>query len=393
VGRDTLGCAEEVRFQEVPTVAIETQFDTGLTKAAQRLRPLVAEHAARADTERSLSKEVVAGITEAGFARHFVPSRWGGNEASFSEATQAVTAIGEECGNAAWFASLSAYAGRFGSFLPEQGQAQVWGGGPDAVIVVALVPSGTAEEVEGGWKIKGRWGYCSGIDFADWALICGPAGDRANAKFFAVPKADCTIIPTWDSIGLRATTSHTIEVDTFVPRHLVFPFGQLAAGKNPQATALCHSVPIRAAGNLSFIGPALGVGTGALNAAVSILKAKPHHSDLDTLLVRASAQVDAARLLVERNAAVCDAGVFTEDLVARNERDSALAAELLSSATAELVRACGTTGFTESGPLQRFWRDTICAASHVALRFETAAVRFYSAVLLGTTPGGPGGKP
>jgi len=365
-------------------VARETTFDTALTKAAERLRPLVAEHAAKADTERNLSKEVVAGLIEAGFARQFVPSRWGGNEGTFGEATRAVTTIGQECANAAWFASLSAYAGRFGSFLPEQGQAQIWANGPDAVIVAALVPSGAVQEAQGGWKLKGRWNYCSGIDFADWALVCGPAGDRAQSRFFAVPKSDCKIVPTWDSIGLRATASHTIEVDTIVPRHLVFPFGQLASGQNPYSTAPCHNVPIRAVGNLSFIPPALGAGTGALNAAVAILKGKPHHSDLDTLLVRASAQIDAARLLVERNAAVCDAGLFRGDLVARNERDAALAAELLSSATADLVRACGTSGFTESGGLQRFWRDTVCAASHVTLRFESAAVRFYSAVLLGT---------
>jgi alkylation response protein AidB-like acyl-CoA dehydrogenase len=173
-------------------------------------------------------------------------------------------------------------------------------------------------------------------------------------------------------------------VDTVVSRQLMFPFGQLASGQNPHSTAACHTVPIRAVGNLSFIAPALGAGTGALNAAVAILKNKPHHSDLDTLLVRASAQIDAARLLAERNAAVCDAGLFPDNLLARNERDAALAAELLSSATAELVRACGTSGFTESGGLQRFWRDTVCAASHVTLRFEASAVRSYSAFLLGT---------
>ncbi|WP_162907847.1 acyl-CoA dehydrogenase family protein [Allorhizocola rhizosphaerae] len=357
--------------------------DTGLIQAAEKIRPLVAEHAAQADRERQLAPEVVAALKEAGFARHFVPSRWGGAEASFGEVTQAIASIGEECANAAWFASLSAYAGRFGAFLPEQGQAEIWGGGPDSVIVAALVPAGAAEEVQGGFHVKGRWGYCSGIDFADWALICGPAGDRAQAKFFAVPRKACTILPTWDSVGLRATTSHTIEVDTFVPSHMVFAFGQMASGRNPYSQAGCHTAPIRAVGNLAFIPPALGAGTGALNAAVAALRAKPHHSDVDTLLVRASAQIDAARLLVERNAVVADAGVFSDELLARSERDAALAGELLNEAVGALIRACGTTGFSESQSLQRFWRDTTCATSHVALRFETAAVKFYSAFLLG----------
>jgi len=365
-------------------VVIETLSDTGLVQAAEKVRPILAEHAARVDVERSLPKEVIAALTEAGFARHFVPSRWGGNEATFAEVTRAVAAIGEECANAAWCASLSAYAGRFAAFLPEQGQAKIWGGGPDAFIVAALVPSGSAEQVPGGWHVKGRWSYCSGIDFADWALICGPAGDRAQAKFFAVPRHECTIIPTWDSIGLRATTSHTIEVDTTVPGHMVFPFGQLASGQNPHSEALCHNVPIRAVGNLAFIPPALGSATAALNAAVAMLKGKRHHPDLDLLLVRASAQIDAARLLIERNAEVCDSGALAPHLLARNERDAALGAELLAAAVDGLVRACGTSGLSESNPLQRNWRDTVAAASHVALRFETAAVKFYSEHLLGS---------
>lgn len=365
-------------------MAIDTLSDTGLAQAAEKVRPILAEHATRVDSERVLPKEVVAALTEAGFARHFVPSRWGGSEATFAEVTQAVAAIGEECANAAWCASLSAYAGRFASFLPEQGQAKIWGGGPDAFIVAALVPSGTVEEIQGGWRVKGRWFYCSGIDFADWALICGPAGDRATAKFFAVPREECKVIPTWDSIGLRATTSHTIEVDTTVPAHLVFPFGLLASGRNPNSDAVCHNAPIRAVGNLAFIPPALGSATAALNAAVAMLKGKRHHPDLDLLLVRASAQIDAARLLIERNAEVSDAGVFTPELLARNERDAALGAELLTSAVDALMRACGTSGLSESNSLQRNWRDAAAATSHVALRFETAAVKFYAEHLLGS---------
>lgn len=368
-------------------MTIELLSDTGLVQAAEKLRPLIAGHAAKVDAERSIPAEVIMALTEAGFSRHFVPTRWGGQEGTFTEVTQAVALIGEECGNAAWCASLCAYAGRIAAYLPEQGQASVWGNGPDTFIVAALVPSGTAEEVQGGWRVQGRWHYCSGIDFADWVLICGPAGDRAQAKFFAVPRQECTIIPTWDSIGLRATTSHTIEVDTFVPQHLIFPFGQMAAGKSATSTATCHNVPIRSIGNLAFIPPALGAASGVLNATVATLKAKPHHSDLDLLLVRASAQIDAARLLIERNALTADTAPPTPELMARNERDAALGAELLNDAVAGLVRACGTGGLSESQPLQRFWRDTVAATSHVALRFETAAVKFYSAHLLGTGDG------
>ena len=52
-----------------------------------------------------------------------------------------------------------------------------------------------------------------------------------------LPKQDCTILDTGDSLGLRATASHDFVVeDAFVPQHrqLAFPggrdrFGQLCA--------------------------------------------------------------------------------------------------------------------------------------------------------------------
>ncbi|MFD0513436.1 hypothetical protein ACFQ0Q_30105 [Streptomyces aureus] len=48
-----------------------------------------------------------------------------------------------------------------------------------------------------------------------------------------------------------------------------------------------------------------------------------------------------------------------------------------------LVGAAGTGGLGEGHALQRFWRDITSATSHVALQYDTAARKNYSAVLLG----------
>jgi alkylation response protein AidB-like acyl-CoA dehydrogenase len=104
---------------------------------------------------------------------------------------------------------------------------------------------------------------------------------------------------------------------------------------------------------------------------------------MDLELVRASGRIDVSRHLVEQNAQVLDAAVFTPALMARNERNVTFAAEQCSDAAHGLVRAAGTSGLSESAALQRFWRDVIGMTSHVALRYETAAVRTYPPVLFG----------
>ncbi|HEY9474893.1 MAG TPA: hypothetical protein VIS06_13700, partial [Mycobacteriales bacterium] len=58
-----------------------------LSVAAERVADLAAPLAARADSDRQLDRTVVDALLDAGFARHFVPTRWGGRAGSFAEIT------------------------------------------------------------------------------------------------------------------------------------------------------------------------------------------------------------------------------------------------------------------------------------------------------------------
>lgn len=380
------------------------QSDTGLVAVAEeKVRPLAAEHAAAADATRTLAPEVVDAVREAGFARHFVARSFGGNEGSFAEVTHAVVALGQACASTAWCASLSAFSSRFATHLAPEGQQAVWGAGPDAFIVTGQPPMGRATPVDGGHRVSGRWTYISGVDFADWALLCAvvqdpeapagppagaptgpPAGPPPPAIFAAVPRSQLTVLPTWDSVGMRATSSHTVVVDdVFVPSHLSIDRAALFAGRNPHSAVPVHNVPFQPVGGLTFIAPALGAATGALSTAAALLKTKRPSVQSAVELVRASGQIDAAKLLVLQNAEVLDTAAFTPELMARNERNAAYTAETLTLAVHGLVRAAGTSGLAEGSALQRLWRDVVGACTHIALQYETASIRTWTAVLQG----------
>ena len=49
-----------------------------LVRAAEKVAVAAAEHTARTEAARDLPPEVVGAVVEAGFARHFVPERFGG---------------------------------------------------------------------------------------------------------------------------------------------------------------------------------------------------------------------------------------------------------------------------------------------------------------------------
>jgi two-component flavin-dependent monooxygenase len=372
-----------------PQAPAEVRPDTGLAEAADKVRVLAGEYAATADTGRKLAREVVEAVAEAGFARHLVAAERGGGEGSFDELTRAVITVGEGCASAAWCASLAAYSARFAAHLPPQGHQALWGESPDVLVATGLMPSGSATVIDGGWRLSGQWGYVSGVDFADWVLLCAPVpADEPDASprphFFALPRGTYTVRETWDSVGMRATGSHTVVVDEVeVPAHLAFPRDAMMTGESLGSTLPAHNVPFQAVGGLTFIAPVVGAATGALAACTKSVTGRRRNPGNELKLVRASGYVDAARCLVGQNAAVLDERTFTPELMARNERNATFAAELLQDATHLLITGAGTGGLGEAHPLQRFWRDITSATSHVALQYDTAARRNYAAVLLG----------
>ncbi|MFD4670202.1 acyl-CoA dehydrogenase family protein [Lentzea sp. NPDC058450] len=357
-----------------------TAQNTGLAAAAEKVKLIAAEHAAQADATRKLAPEVVEALRDAGFARHFVAAERGGADGTFAELTEAVFTVGQGCASTSWCASLSALSSRFAGLLPKEGHDEIWADGPDAFVVTGQPPMGRGTVVDGGHRLSGRWLYVSGVDFADWALLCGMVGEEG--RFFAVPRKDFTVLETWDSVGMKATSSHSVVVDdVFVPSHLSFDRVDLLKGTS-WSPVPSHNVPFQAVGGLTFVAPAVGAAMGALEACIAVLSGKKQSVMNAVDLVRASGQVESARLLVEQNAAVLDDREFTPAAMARNERNVAYVAEVLVDAVGGLVRAAGTSGLAEGGALQRFWRDVVSCSSHVALRYETASVRTYPASVL-----------
>lgn len=365
---------------------------------AARLAGLAAEHAEKSEADRRLTPEVAEAIREAGFARRFVPARWGGDQGAFTDFLQAVSAVAAGDPSAAWCASISSTLGRMAAFLPHEGQQRVWGDGPDASVVGALVPGGHAVAVPGGWEIGGRWSYLSGIHHSDHALLCCPVpveGGGSEVRFLLVPRSAYTIERTWFTVGMRGTGSDTLVLDPlFVPVGHTFARSDLVDGTPVTGLdAPCYTAPLMSVSGLSFAGPLLGAAEGALagwtaaNAAKRAAAARQGNRistgtkvSSELALARAAGEVDAARLLLERAAQEADAGRSGRALATRAHRDYALAADLLTGAVDLLFRTAGTRAASEADPFQRFWRDANSAAGHAVLQWEPAARGFAATV-------------
>ncbi|MEV5960070.1 hypothetical protein AB0M11_41120 [Streptomyces sp. NPDC051987] len=191
----------------------------------------------------------------------------------------------------------------------------------------------------------------------------------------------------WHSTGLRGTGSDTVVVaGVTVPGRRAFVLADLLAGTGGPGRARCHRVPAQMGGGLLFAAPVLGCARQALQEW-SVWACGPGEgapvrgqAGVRETLARSSAEIDAAGLLLEQAALRADTAAVCEAVVARNRRDAAFAVDLLVSAVERLFRTGGRHARTDSGCLQRCWRDVHTAAGHAVLRMEAAADAYACAV-------------
>ncbi|MER5554066.1 oxidoreductase [Streptomyces sp. NPDC002793] len=350
-----------------------------------------ATHAVVADGARRLGDETVALLTHAGFARHFVPRAWGGQEGTFGSLIAATAAVGEGCASAAWCAVLWAAHSRFAAYLPHEGRRDLWSGGPDTRICASVRPSGEARRLPSGRLLSGEWDCVSGVDFADWLLVCAPepgSEGTAGLRMFAVPKGDFRVRDSWNSSGMRGTGSHTAVLEAaFVPDHRSFPMEDLLVGTPGPGRSRCHTVPAHLVGGLLFCAPALGAARGALAAwsdwaARAQARGLPQHdgSRLHHALARSADDIDAAELLLLDAARCADTGTRAETDVLRNRRRSAAVVDLLVDGVERLFRTAGVNACGGPGLIERSWRDIHTVAAHQMLRREAAAMAYAASV-------------
>lgn len=378
----------DVQATLVQDMPVEAGAEGGARGAAEpgrlvKLAPPAVHVAARAaaaasadgERDRRLAPPVVAALVDAGFARHFVPREHGGAEGGFGELLDATAAVAEGCASAAWCAVLYAAHGRYASRLPAAGRRAVWAGGPDARIAAGLMPpAGSAEAVRGGWRVEGRWPYVSGVDHAEWVLLAAPAA--GGARVFAVPRAVCAVVDSWDPVGLRGTGSHTVVLPpTAVPEARSVPLGLMLAGDPSGAAARCHRLPAHAVGGMMFCAPALGTARRALSLWRERTAGRP---GTDEPYARSAAVIDAAAGVLRGIAARADAPRADDlpHLEALGRRDAAYAAELLTSTVERLFTTGASHAAASPDDLQRCWRDAHTIGGHAALRFAPAAASY-----------------
>lgn len=359
-----------------------------LVQAARDVGELVEAHADAAEQQRRLPRRVVDALVDSQLLRLCVPAVYGGPEADPRTMIEVIEAVSSADGAAGWCTMIASTTSSLSMYL-EPGWARRIYGDPLTVTGGVFAPNGTGIEVDGGWRVSGRWMWGSGTQHCQYisggANVTTAAGEsQMHLMYFDA--ADVTIHDTWHTTGLRGTGSNDFSVhEAFVP-----------AGRSlrPLTDAPTVQSPLAAFPNFTLlaVGVAavtLGIARHAIDEFVELAVDKRPQFSERTLAQSGAVQADFARaeaglgaarafLLDEVDrawSAVLGGGRVDVPTRTRIRLAAAHAATASATTVDTMFTLAGGTAVFNASPLQRCLRDV-----HVATQHIMVAPRLYETV-------------
>jgi len=221
----------ESRREADAPIASRPMREEELVAAAKAIAPILSEDAEAGEKARSVTPRVVRAMQDAGAFRMTMPKALGGIEADPVIQYEVIEALSIADGAAGGVAMIGSDAGYFAGRVPFALATELFPD-PDLLSAGVASPSGTAERVDGGYRVKGRWAFASCCRHATWFKgaclitqdgkpVLGAHG-RPEMGTAVLPMGEVEIVDNWNTTGLCGSSSNDIAVhDVFVPKHRV----------------------------------------------------------------------------------------------------------------------------------------------------------------------------
>src|ERR1700754_2288037 len=203
---------------------------------AGEIGTLLRESAPEVEAARRLTAPVVDALRSTGVFRMSMPEAWGGPELDICTQIEIIETLSRADASVGWCAMIGSDSGYFSGFLDDAPARSLYPA-LDAITAGWVVPAGTLEVCDGGYRLSGRWSFGSGSTHAD--VIVGGARGTENGsprttadgspefRMQMLPAARWQVIDTWDPMGLAGCGSHDYTIaDAFVPAENTWVPGQ-----------------------------------------------------------------------------------------------------------------------------------------------------------------------
>lgn len=361
---------------------------------ARSVEEVVMSNAIAAEQNRTLPDATVKALWDSGLMNWMNPKEARGSEPSMLEMLDVWQELARQDGSVGWISIANFPSAAFVSaFLPDQGFDEVFVKNNHQVTMGGqFAPNGTAEKVDGGYKVTGKWNFGSGTGHSQYVVGGFIPLENGEMQFrddgmpvmlvAVFPRDDIQFTDGWHVTGLKGTGSFDYHVeDVFVPDYRTFPLTTREPLRGGRMFNL-GVMPITGAEHAAW---ALGVSRSALDDIFKLANEKTRMGDASTLgnkltfqkdLAHHESQWRAARLLVvdafcRVSQQVLDGEALTPAMRAEMRMAATYATEVGKEVCHFTHLAAGTTAIREGSRLERSFRDMYTGSQHAFINEKT----------------------
>jgi alkylation response protein AidB-like acyl-CoA dehydrogenase len=341
---------------------------------ARELGPGFASRAAAYDANDSFALENYQELKERRVFSAPVPAELGGGGATPAELCAMLRELGRHCGATALALSMHMHLVGTMVWLWRQGApvaplleriakeqlVLITSGASDW-----LNSSGTAERVDGGYRVTARKSFCSGSPMGDLLLtsaLYDDPTDGPTALHFSVPvrTPGLTVLDNWRTMAMRASGSNDIVLDgVFVPDAAI-------SSRRPKGawTPIWNVLPAIAGPPIMSV--YLGVAEAARDLALQKAAHKRDDPDVWYLVGELENALVTGQMAVQGMIDLCADYALAPDPATANAAliRKTIAAESLLLAVEKALEVRGGGGIVRSTGLERLVRDIHAAQFH-----------------------------
>ena len=330
----------------------------------------IAPHVAAWDRGHVFPRALYSKLTDAGLMGIIVPERYGGAGADYVSYALAIEELARVDAGTAVTLSVHAMIGsailRLGNdeqkerYLPQLAAGDTIAGfaltepgvGSDAAALIA-----SARRDGDHYVLNGRKQWCTNGSFAGVTMAMFRTGGRGSKGIsaFLVDNDTPGVVVEKVTEKLGIHTSNTCDLafdDAHVPASALL---------GDEGTGLSLALSALTAGRIGIAAQATGILAACLDASVAFARereafGKPiaAFEGVSFKIAQMATDLDAARLLVYRAAALCDRG---EPFAIEASKAKLFASTAARKHAAEAVQIHGGYGYTTEFPVERYYRD------------------------------------
>jgi alkylation response protein AidB-like acyl-CoA dehydrogenase len=382
----------------------------------ERIQPHIAgleERAQATEDARSIPVENIQAIVDAGFARAFTPSEYGGDERDMWDYVDGIRAVAKACPSTGWVTGVMNVHQSVVVHFTNEIKDQVWGNDPDTLISSSGTAVMKAELAEGGVIVNGKGRWSSGCEHAEYALVgikVPDIGDsipmrRHRPAMFLAHKSEYTIEDVWHTEAMKGTGSNNLVFDNlFVSSERLEALDALSFGyaKGIGASPKWFGkLPMPIHFSCFFPAVALGCADGMIEEFTMRTKMRKNAYTEAAGVLNPGLQMRLAEAVHEIEALTAYYRVQMDEMQQFGMSDERLTdaqwhrmlqrlpyiSDRALKVVENLFVGAGSSAIASGGKMQRYWRDAHACRMHAGMDYDSSLMHHGRNMLgLGMTP-------